>query len=132
MTHRGNMKILSRRGSIVFLIVLATYALMQGYSRFMVLRSEPYLSSVAFLMDNRTVEDNVGKPQKIALAAFDSFEVHNNPGREGTAKFALDVHGSSGDGKAFLELKTEKRKWHITQADLLLKNGRQLNLLPGK
>ena len=83
-------------------------------------------------MNSSKVEDNMGKPQKIALAAFDSFEVHNNPGTEGTAKFTLDVHGSSDDGKAFLELKTEKRNWHITKADLLLKNGQQLNLLSGK
>jgi hypothetical protein len=48
---------------------------------------------------------------------------------EGTAKFALVVHGSSGDDKAFLELNTEKRNWHITKAELLLKNGQQLNII---
>jgi len=83
-------------------------------------------------MNNSRVIDTVGKPQKIALAAFDSFDVHNNPGTEGTAKFALVVHGSNGDGKAFLELNTEKRNWHMTKAELLLKNGHQLNLLSGK
>ena len=126
------MKILSRRGSIVLLVVLITFTLIQVYSRFMVLRSEPYLFSIQFLMNNSRVTDNVGKPQKIALAAFDSFEVHNNPGTEGTAKFTLVVHGSNGDGKAFLELNTEKRNWHMTKAELLLKNGQQLNLLSGK
>ena len=83
-------------------------------------------------MNNGRVQDNVGKPDKIALAAFDSFEVHNNPGSEGTAKFTFVVHGSNGDGKAFLELNTEKRNWHITKAELLLKNGQQLDLLSGK
>jgi len=126
------MKILSRKGSIVLLIVLITFALIQVYSRFMVLRSEPYLFSIQFLMNNSRVTDNVGKPQKIALAVFDSFEVHNNPGAEGTAKFTMVVHGSNGDGKAFLELNTEKRNWHITKAELLLENGHQLNLLSGK
>jgi hypothetical protein len=95
------MKILAHKGSIVLLVVLATFILNQVYSRFMVLRSEPYLSSIQFLMNNSRVIDNVGKPQKIALAAFDSFDVHNNPGAEGTAKFTLVVHGSNGDGKAF-------------------------------
>jgi hypothetical protein len=83
-------------------------------------------------MNNSRVIDNVGKPQKIALAAFDSFDVHNNPGAEGTAKFTLVVHGSNGDGKAFLELNTEERNWHIAKARLLLKNGQQLDLLSGK
>ena len=83
-------------------------------------------------MNNGRVQDNVGKPQKIALAAFDSFEVHNNPGGEGTAKFTFVVHGSNGDGKAFLELNTEKRNWRITKAELLLKTGQQLDLLSGK
>jgi hypothetical protein len=126
------MKIVSRKGSIVLLIVLITFALIQVYSRFMVLRSEPYLFSIQFLMNNSRVTDTVGKPQKIALAAFDSFDVHNNPGTEGTAKFTLVVHGSIGDGKAFLELNTEKRNWHMTKAELLLKNGQRLNLLSGK
>lgn len=125
------MKILSRKGSIVLLIVLGTFALIQVYSRIMVLRSEPYLFSIQFLMNNSRVQDNVGKPDKIALAAFDSFEVHNNPGGEGTAKFTFVVHGPNGDGKAFLELNTEKRNWHITKAELLLKNGQQLDLLSG-
>jgi hypothetical protein len=126
------MKILAHKGSIVLLVVLATFILNQVYSRFMVLRSEPYLSSIQFLMNNSRVIDNVGKPQKIALAAFDSFDVHNNPGAEGTAKFTLVVHGSNGDGKAFLELNTEERNWHIAKARLLLKNGQQLDLLSGK
>ncbi len=130
------MKILSRKGSIVLLIVLITFTLIQVYSRFMVLRSEPYQFSIQFLMNNSRVTDTVGKPQKIALAAFDSFEVHNNPGAEGIAKFTLVVHGSNGDGKAFLELNTEKRNWHgnwhMTKAELLLKNGQQLDLLSGK
>jgi len=126
------MKILSRRGSIVLLIVIITFTLIQVYSRFMVLRSEPYLFSIQFLMNNSRVTDNVGKPQKIALATFDSFDVHNNPGAEGTAKFTLVIHGLKGDGKAFLELNTEKRNWHMTKAELLLKNGQQLDLLSGK
>jgi hypothetical protein len=126
------MKILSRKGSIVLLIVLIAFALIQVYSRFMVLRSEPYLFSIQFLMNNHRVTDNVGKPQKIALAAFDSFEVHNNPGTEGTAKFTLVVHGSNGEGKAFLELNTEKRNWRMKKAELFLKNGQQLDLLSGK
>ena len=126
------MKILSRKGSIVLLIVIVTFTLLQLYSRFMVLRSEPYLFSIQFLMNDSRVTDNVGKPQKIALAAFDSFEVHNNPGSEGTAKFTFVVHGSNGDGKAFLELNTEKRNWRITKAELLLKTGQQLDLLSGK
>lgn len=83
-------------------------------------------------MNNSRVKDNVGKPQKIALAAFDSFEVHNNRSAEGKAKFTFVVHGSNHDGKAFLELNTEKRNWHITKAELLLKNGQQLDLLSGK
>ena len=126
------MKILSRKGRIVLLIVLITFTLIQVYSRFMVLRSEPYLFSIQFLMNNSRVTDNVGKPQKIALAAFDSFDVHNNPSTEGTARFTLVVHGSNGDGKALLELNKEKRNWHMTKAELLLKNGQQLNLLSGK
>jgi len=126
------MKILSRKGSIVLLIVIITFTLLQVYGRFMVLRSEPYLFSIQFLMNNSRVTDNVGKPQKIALAVFDSFDVHNNPGTEGTAKFTFVVQGSNGDGKAFLELRTEKRNWHITKAELLLKNGQQLDLLSGK
>ena len=124
------MKILSRKGSIVLLIVIITFTLIQVYGRFMVLRSEPYLFSIQFLMNNSRVTDNVGKPQKIVLAAFDSFDVHTNPGTEGTAKFTFVVQGSNGDGKAFLELITEKRNWHITKAELLLKNGQQLDLLP--
>lgn len=83
-------------------------------------------------MNNSRVTDNVGKPQKIALAVFDSFDVHNNPHTEGTAKFTFVVEGPKGDCKAFLELSTEKRTWHITKADLLLKNGQQLDLLSGK
>ena len=126
------MKLLSRKGSIVLLIVLATFALIQVYSRFMVLRSEPYQFSIQFLMNNGKVTDTVGKPKEIALAAIDSFEVHNNPGAEGTAKFTLVVHGSNSDGKAFLELKTVKRNWRITKAELLLKDGQRLNLLPGR
>ncbi len=126
------MKILSRKGSIVLLIVIVTFTLLQLYSRFMVLRSEPYLFSIQFLMNNSRVQDNMGKPDKIALAAFDSFEVHNNPGSEGTAKFTFVVHGSNGDGKAFLELNTEKGNWRITKAELLLKTGQQLDLLSGK
>ena len=126
------MKILSRKGSLVLLIVLITFTLLQLYSRFMVLRSEPYLFSIQFLMNNSMVQDNMGKPDKIALAAFDSFEVHNNPGTEGTAKFTFVVHGSNGDGKAFLELNTEKRNWRITKAELLFKTGQQLDLLSGK
>ena len=126
------MKILSRKGSIVLLIVIITFTSLQVYGRFMVLRSEPYLFSIQFLMNNSRVTDNVGKPQKIALAVFDSFDVHNNPGTEGTAKFTFVVQGSNGDGKAFLELRTEKRNWHITKAELLLKNGQQLDLLSGK
>jgi len=96
------MKILSRKGSIVLLIVIITFTLIQVYGRFMVLRSEPYLFSTQFLMNNSRVTDNVGKPQKIALAVFDSFDVHNNPSTEGTAKFTFVVQGSNGDGKAFL------------------------------
>lgn|SRR5208282_560729 len=125
------MKILSRKGSIVLLIVLITFTLIQVYSRYMVLRSEPYLFSIQFLMNNSRVKDNVGKPKKIALAAFDSFDVHNNPGTEGIAKFTLVVHGSNADGKAFVELNREIRDWHMTKAELLLKNGQQLNLLSG-
>jgi hypothetical protein len=83
-------------------------------------------------MNNSKVTDNMGKPQKIELAAFDSFDVHNNPGTEGIAKFTLVVHGSNGDGKAVLELNTEMKKWHMKKAELLLKNGQQLNLLSGK
>jgi hypothetical protein len=83
-------------------------------------------------MNNGKVTDTVGKPQKIALAAFDSFEVHNNPGAEGIAKFTLVVHGSNEDGKAFLELNTERRTWRITKAELILKNGQPLNLMSGK
>ena len=83
-------------------------------------------------MNNSKVTDNVGKPQKIALATFDSFDVHNNRSTEGTAKFTLVVHGSNGEGNAFLELNTEKRNWHMTKAELLLKNGQQLNLLTDK
>ncbi len=98
----------------------------------MVLSSEPHLFSIQFLMNNSSVHDNVGKPDKIALAAFDSFEVRSNPGAEGTAKFTFVVHGSNGDGKASLELNTEKRKWHITKAELLLKNGQRLDLLLGE
>ena len=123
------MKILSRKKIIVILIVLITFAVLQVYSRFMVLRSEPYLFSIQFLMNNSKVTDNVGKPQKIALATFDSFDVHNNPSTEGTAKFTFVVKGSNGEGNAFLELNTEKRNWHMTKAELLLKNGQQLNLL---
>lgn len=126
------MKILSRKGSIVLLVVVITFTLIQVYGRFMVLRSEPYLFSIQFLMNNSRVTDNVGKPQKIALAVFDSFDVHNNPSTEGTAKFTFVVQGARGDGKAFLELNTEKRKWHMTKAELLLINGQQLNLLSGK
>jgi hypothetical protein len=74
----------------------------------------------------------MGKPLAIALAAFDSFDVHNNPSTEGTAKFTFVVQGSNGDGKASLELNTEKRHWHMTKAELLLKNGQQLNLLSDK
>ena len=126
------MKILSRKGSIVLLIVIITFALIQVYGRFMVLRSEPYLYSMQFLMNNSRVADKVGKPQKIALAIFDSFDVHNNPSAEGTAKFTFVVEGPSGDGKAFLELNTEKRNWHMTKAEFLLRNGQQLDLLSGK
>ena len=85
-----------------------------------------------FLMNNSRVADKVGKPQKIALAIFDSFDVHNNPSAEGTAKFTFVVEGPSGDGKAFLELNTEKRNWLMTKAELLLKNGQRLDLLSGK
>ena len=123
------MKILSRKGSIVFLIVLITFAFIQVYSRYMVLRSEPYLFSKQFIMNNSRVTDNVGKPQKIALAAFDSFDVHNNPGTEGMAKFTFVVHGLHADAKAFLELNREMSNWHMTKAELLLNNGQQLNLL---
>jgi len=126
------MKILSRRGIIVFLIVLVTYALIQVYGRYMVLRSEPYLFSMQFLMNNSKVTDNVGKPQKISLAALDSYDVHDNPKSQGTAKFTLIVHGLNGDGKAFLELNREVRDWHMTKAELLLKNGKQLDLLSAK
>ncbi len=83
-------------------------------------------------MKNSRVTDKVGKPQKIELAAFDSFDVHNNPGTEGTAKFTLVIHGPNGDGKAFLALNREMRNWHMTKAELLLKNGQQLDLLSGK
>jgi hypothetical protein len=83
-------------------------------------------------MHNSKVTNNVGKPQKIALAALDSYDVHNNPRSEGTAKFTLVVHGSNGDGKAFLELNREMRNWHMTKAELLLKNGQQLDLLSDK
>ena len=126
------MKVVSRRGSIVLLIVLITFAVIQVYGRYMVLRSEPYLFSIHFLMNNSRVTDTVGKPQKIALATLDSYDVHNNPRSEGTAKFTFVVHGSNGDGKAFLELHREMRNWHITKAELVLKNGQQLDLLPGK
>jgi hypothetical protein len=126
------MKILSRKGSIVLLIVVITFALLQVYSRYMVLRSEPYLFSMHFLMNNSRVQDYVGKPQKIALAAFDSFDVRNTPGAEGTARFTFVVHGANGEGKAFLDLHTEKRNWHMTKAELLLKNGQQRDLLSGK
>jgi len=126
------MKILSRKGTIVLLIVLTAFALIQVYSRYMVLRSEPYLAAVQFLMKDSRVTDNMGKPQKIRLAAFDSFEVHNNPGAEGTAKFTLVVQGADGDGKAFLELDRETRDWHMIKAELLLKNGQKLDLLSGK
>ena len=78
------------------------------------------------------VQDSLGKPIEIALAAFDSFDVHNNPHTEGTAKFTFVVQGSKGDAKASLELTTEKRQWHMTKADLLLKNGQELNLLSSK
>ena len=126
------MKILSHKGSIVLLIVLSTFALMQVYGRFMVLRSEPYLLSIQFLMNSSKVADTVGKPHKIALAIFDSFDVHNNPGAEGTAKFTFVVHGSNGNGEAFLELNTKMRNWHVTKAELTLKNGQRLDLLSGK
>ena len=126
------MKILSRKKIIVLLIVLITFMLLQVYSRYMVLRSEPYLFSIQFLMNNSTVIENVGKPQKIALATLDSYDVHNNPRSEGTAKFTFVVHGSNGDGKAFLVLHREMRNWHMTKAELVLKNGQQLDLLPGK
>ena len=123
------MKILSRKGSIVLLIVLATFALIQVYGRYMVLRSEPYRFSIQFLMNNSKVTDSVGKPQKIALAIIDSFDVHNNPGSKGTAKFTLVVHGPNGEGKAFLELTREMKSWHVTKAELLLTNGQQRDLL---
>ena len=123
------MKILSRKGSIVLLIVIITFTLLQVYGRFMVLRSEPYLFSMQFLMNNSKVTDIVGKPQKISLAALDSYDVHDNPKSPGTAKFTMIVHGPNGDGKAFLELNREARDWHMTKAELLLKNGKQLDLL---
>ena len=126
------MKILTSKKIIVLLTVLITFMLLQVYSRYMVLRSEPYLFSIQFLMNNSTVIENVGKPQKIALATFDSYDVHNNPSSEGTAKFTLDVHGSNGDGKAFLELNREMKNWRMTKAELLLKNGQQIDLLSGK
>jgi hypothetical protein len=126
------MKILSRKASIVLLIIIITFALIQVYGRYTVLRSEPYLFSIQFLMHNSKVTNNVGKPQKIALAALDSYDVHNNPRSEGTAKFTLVVHGSNGDGKAFLELNREMRNWHMKKAELLLKNGQQLDLLSDK
>jgi len=59
-------------------------------------------------MNNSRVTDNLGKPQKIALAMFDCFDVHINPSAEGTAKFTLIVNGSNADGKAFLELNRKK------------------------
>ncbi len=126
------MKILSRKGSIVLLIVLATFIVIQVYGRYMVLRSEPYIFSIQYLMNNSKVTDNVGKPQKVALAALDSYDVHNNPKTDGTAKFTLVVYGPNGDGKAFLELKREMRTWHMTKAELLLNNGQQVDLLSGK
>ncbi len=125
------MKILSRRGSMILLIIVATYTLMQVYGRFMVLRSDPYLFSIQFLTNNSRVTANIGKPQKIALAIFDSYEVHNNPSSEGTAKFTFVIHGLNGDGKAFLELSRKKKDWRMTKAELLLKNGRQVDLLSG-
>ena len=125
------MKILSRKGSIVLLIIVATFTLMQVYGRFMVVRSDPYLFSIQFLMNNRNVTDRIGKPQKIALAIFDSYDVHNNPVTEGTAKFTFVVHGLNGDGKALLELSRKKKDWQMNKADLLLKNGQQVDLLSG-
>ncbi len=82
-------------------------------------------------MNNSRVTANIGKPEKIRLAIFDSFDVHNNPGAEGTAKFTLVVHGANGDGKSFLELTTEKKHWHMKKAELLLQNGKDVDLLSG-
>ncbi len=82
-------------------------------------------------MNNNRVTDNIGKPQKLALAIFDSYEVHNNPSTEGTAKFTFVIHGLNGDGGASLELGRRKKDWRMTKAELLLKNGRQVDLLSG-
>ena len=126
------MKMLPSRGKIILLIVLATYAVLQVYGRFMVLRSEPYLYSVQFLMNNGRVTDHLGKPEKITLAIFDSYDLHNSPGSEGSAKFALIVQGPKGRARAYLELTRKTRAWQMTKADLVSENGGQVDLLtPG-
>jgi hypothetical protein len=92
------------------------------------LKAEPYKLALTFLIENKDVVKELGKPIKLSTNIFTGYYVEHFANSEEKAKFKISIVGEKDQSYAVIELETKQGKWYIGKAVLILMNGKEIDL----
>lgn len=92
------------------------------------LKAEPYKLAQAFLIENKNIAKELGKPVKLSTNIFTGYYVEHFANSEAKAKFRINIVGEKDEGYAVIELESKQGKWYIGKAVLIMNNGKEIKL----
>lgn len=84
-------------------------------------RTEPFKVACQFARTNSSIKKHLGRGVVCQLQ-WTGYSINYN-GIRGDAEFAIDLHGSRGDGVLFVKLERHLGDWQVDAANLRLRGG---------
>jgi hypothetical protein len=91
------------------------------------IRGEAYKYASEFLDSNKSINERIGALTSKRLALFGYSVRYSGPSAH--AEYKIRVKGQNGEGSVYLKLEKSAGIWEVTQANLVLDNGKTVSLV---